>query len=426
MPTRRRLNYAGALALLNARQETRIRFGLARIRRLLARLGDPQEACASVHVAGTNGKGSVCAMLDAALRAAGRRTGLYTSPHLHDVRERIKVNGVMISKAAFAARVSEIVSAETEPLTFFELLTAAAFLHFRAERVDVAVLETGLGGRLDATNVVKRPLACLIPAIDFDHVDWLGGTLAKIAREKAGILKRGSPAFTAETKPEALRALRAGSVRAGAPLAELGKNTGWKLLKTEWGRGRQLVRTPEGETVAIGLLGESQLRNAALARAAAGALGVKDSAFFRGLARVRWPGRFEVLKRGGRWVILDGAHNPQAMDRFCRTLAESPWARAPKLFVVGVLKDKDHAAIARRLGPLIHKAVTVEPPSPRALDSGSLAAELLAAAPNARITALRRPEEAIEAWKGNGSPVACVVGSFYLVAAARKALGAKA
>ena len=133
----------------------------------------------------------------------------------------------------------------------------------------------------------------------------------------------------------------------------------------------------------------------------------------------------EVLRRAGRWIILDGAHNPQAMDRFCRTLEASPWARTPKLFVVGVLKDKDHAAIARRLGPLVRNAVTVEPPSPRALDSGRLAAELLAFAPGARITALRRPEEAIAAWRGNGSPVACVVGSFYLVAAARRILGAK-
>ena len=189
MPTKSA--YEKALAALNGRQETRIHLGLGRVRRLLAALGGPQEAYPSVHVAGTNGKGSVCAMLDSVLREAGLRVGLYTSPHLHDVRERIRVGGRPIGPAAFAKAMRRVLAAETEPLTYFEMLTATAFVHFRAAGVDVAVLETGLGGRLDATNVVLRPLACLIPAVDFDHMDWLGDSLASIAREKAGILKAG-------------------------------------------------------------------------------------------------------------------------------------------------------------------------------------------------------------------------------------------
>ncbi|MBI4348222.1 MAG: bifunctional folylpolyglutamate synthase/dihydrofolate synthase [Elusimicrobia bacterium] len=422
--------YARALGALNARQETRMVFGLARVRRVLARLGDPQEAFASIHVAGTNGKGSVCAMLDSILRAAGHRVGLYTSPHLHDVRERIRVGGGLVSRPAFARAVWDVLAAETEPLTYFELVTAAAFVHFRRAGVRLAVLETGLGGRLDATNVVRRPLACVIPSIDFDHTDWLGRSLAQIAREKAGILKPGAPAFTAEVKPAALRALRSAASRRSVSLSALPSRTGWRLLGVDWDRGRQRVGTPEGRRAELGLLGEVQLRNAALAREAlrpveAAGFGIGERAFLRGLERVRWPGRFEVLRLGRRRVILDGAHNPQAMDRFCRTLAASPWAGSRKLFVVGVLRDKDTRAIARRLAPLVSHAIAVEPPSPRALGAGELASQLLAAKPRARVTALRRPQDALDAWRRSGAPVACVVGSFYLVAAVRRALGAR-
>lgn len=430
--------YAGALRLLAERQETQVRLGLGRVRRLLARLGDPQEAYPAVHVAGTNGKGSTCAMLDSVLREAGHRVGLYTSPHLSDVRERIRVGGRPIGEAAFARVLSRVAAAEAatrgkrnsarRPLTYFELLTAAAFLHFRDERVGVAVLETGLGGRLDATNVVRRPLACLIPAVDLDHTDWLGKTLSAVAREKAGIFKRGSPALTAETKPAPLRVLRAAAARLEAPWRELGPREGWRVLRTDWRQGRQLVGTPDGKRLAVGLLGSAQPRNAALVAASLealreGGLRVRDGALARGLARVRWPGRFEVLRRGGRTLILDGAHNPQAMGEFCRTLEASPWARSPKLFVVGMLADKDYRAMARRLGPHLTKAVAVEPSSPRALPAGLLAEALSSASPRARITAAPSPASALEAWRANGSTVACVVGSFYLVGRVRRLWG---
>lgn len=421
---RRELSFKEAVGALERRQETRIRFGLARIRRLLARLEDPQEAFASVHVAGTNGKGSVCAMLDSVLRASGKRVGLYTSPHLDDVRERIRVGGRCIPRPAFARCLGRVLAAETEPLSYFELLTAAAFLHFRDSGVEVAVLETGLGGRLDATNVVKRPAACAISAIDLDHTDWLGGTLTAVAREKAGILKRGVPAFTVELKPAALKELARVARKVGAPLERVPGRAGWRTVRVDWRRGRQLLSGPRGRRLWVGLLGAAQVRNVALVARIAGALGLSERSLVMGLASVRWPGRFEVLRRGRRRVILDGAHNPQAMDQFCRTLAASPWGRSPKLFVVGVLRDKDYRRMVGRLAPLVEKAVAVRPPSPRALEPGRLAAELHAAAPGARITAVSDAAEAIEAWRANGSPVACVVGSFYLVGAARRALKA--
>ncbi|MBI4422355.1 MAG: bifunctional folylpolyglutamate synthase/dihydrofolate synthase [Elusimicrobia bacterium] len=416
-----------AMGVLAARQETRVRLGLARMRRVLARLGEPQEAAPAIHVAGTNGKGSVCAMLDRVLREAGLRVGLYTSPHLHEIGERIRVDGRRTSPRVLGRLIGRVLAAETEPLTYFELLTAAAFLHFRDARVDVAVLETGLGGRLDATNVVRRPLACVVPAIGLDHTDWLGSTLRAVAREKGGIFKRDVPALTAEEKPAALAELRACARRTGARWRPLPRRLGWRLAGTDWARGSQTVSRTGGRRLRIGLLGAAQLRNAALVAETAAALReaglrVPEGAVLRGLARVRWPGRFELLRRGGKLAILDGAHNPQAMDQFCRTLRASPWADEPKVFVVGMLRDKDYRSMLRRLAPLVEKAVVTRPASPRALDPERLARELRAAAPWAEVRVLPEPAQALESWLGNGMAVACVVGSFYLVGAARAAL----
>ena len=419
--------YSRALAALRERQETKIHLGLARIRGVLRRLGDPQESFACVHVAGTNGKGSVCAMLDSVLREAGHRVGLYTSPHLQDVRERVRVDGRAATKAAFARAVERVLRAEREPLTFFELVTAAAFVRFAEAKVRIAVLETGLGGRLDATNVVRRPLACLVPGVDLDHTDWLGDRLDLIAREKAGIFKRGCPAITAETKPRALRVMRRVATERGAPWRELGARHGVRCVRVDWRRGRQWLRLRKGPAFSLRLLGPAQPRNAALVLEAVRVLreagwSVPEAAVRRGLSKVRWPGRFEVVRLGSRTLILDGAHNPQAMDHFCRALAASPWARVPKVFILGMLADKDHRTMLKRLAPHVAKAVAVRPPSPRALEPGRLASELAAAAPRARISVTGEPEQALEAWRANGAPVACVVGSFYLVGAVRNLL----
>jgi len=416
-----------ALAVLDERQETKIRLGLARIRRHLARLGDPQERYETVHVAGTNGKGSVCAMLDSVLRESGLKVGLYLSPHLEDVRERIRVNGEWIPPKDFGRLMQKTLRHEgRDPLTYFELLTSIAFQYFAERKVDVAVLETGLGGRFDATNVVRRPLATIIPSIDYDHMNFLGKTLSRIAREKAGIFKKGCPALTAETKAEPLKVLRRTAERLRAPFVALPDDGPWRPWKIDWKNGRQIIRGPGGRRLRVGILGVAQARNAALVGAAAGWLRaqnvpISEEAFERGLAKVRWPARFEIVRRGSRVAILDGAHNLQAMRHFKSTLESSPWNKRPKRFVLGFLRDKEHRKMIQLIAPMLKEAIATEPPSPRALSAGELAAEIKAAAPAAKITVLSDPNEALRVAFAARSPRAiCVCGSFYLAGLARR------
>ncbi|MBI3550201.1 MAG: bifunctional folylpolyglutamate synthase/dihydrofolate synthase [Elusimicrobia bacterium] len=428
------MTYRRALELLEARQETRIRLGLGRMRRHLRALGDPQEACVSVHVAGTNGKGSVCAMFDAVLRANGCRTGLYTSPHLRDVRERIRVDGRMIPPKAFARGVERALGVERssprDRLTYFELVTSVAFQHFRDAGARVVVLETGLGGRFDATNVVRRPAAAVIPSIDWDHMDFLGGSLESIAFEKAGIFKRGAPAYSAEDKPAPARALEREARRRRVGLRRLEAKDGFRTTAVDWRDGRQTVAAADGRSYRLGMLGGAQPRNAALVVMASEALrrrgvAVPERALREGLAAARWPGRFEVGRDARGPYVLDGAHNPQAMTVFRRTLESSPWARSPKLFVLGMLKDKEHDRMARVLAPCLagQRVVATRPASPRALEPGALAREVARRAPSAHVTVLPSVSDALS--QARGGRVLCVVGSFYLVGEARRLLGAR-
>ncbi len=418
------MNYTQALRVLAGRPESYMRLGLTRMRRHLKALGDPQESFLSLHVAGTNGKGSVCAMLEAALRAGGERVGLYTSPHLSDVRERIRVDGRPIPKGEFGRVMSFVLRRERDPLTYFELVTAMAFVHFKRRGVRWAVLETGMGGRLDATNVIRRPAASVIPAIDYDHTQWLGSDLASIAREKAGIFKRGRPAIVAERKPRALAALRRWARLRGASFRV--SRPRWRRVRIDWKRGRQFLEGRQGR-VAIGVLGASQPANAALVLDVLAELRRRGypipSGACNGLARLRWPGRFEVLRRGRKTAILDGAHNPQAIRHFCRTLDASPWAARPKRFLLGMLRDKPYERMLRLLAPRLSEAVCSKPPSPRALEPVELARSLRCAAPKADIWVVPDVREAVSAWLKSRSPATlCVCGSFYLVGAAREVL----
>lgn len=426
------MTFAAALRLLEARKETRIRLGLARMRRHLRRLGDPQEGCPVVQVAGTNGKGSVCAMLDSILRRAGLRVGFYLSPHIEDVRERIRVDGRWISPAALARALARAKSAEKgEPLTYFELLTSAAFQHFRDRRVGVAVLETGLGGRLDATNVARRPLACLVTTIGRDHMNFLGAGLSSIAREKAGIFRRGCHALTSERRPLTLRVLKRCARRAGAVWRALPRRSPWRAEKVDWILGRQVLRGPSGRLLELGLLGCGQARNVELALETVASLrerglDIPERAVAEGLARVRWPGRFDVREVEGRTLILDGAHNVQAMEHFTRTLGASPWRKVPKLFILGFLSDKPYRGMLRLLAPWLGRVMAVRPPSPRALEPSELARELRIASPRASVLVLGDPAAALSRWRNSPREprVACVCGSFYLVARALEALPA--
>jgi dihydrofolate synthase/folylpolyglutamate synthase len=411
------MTFAQALAALEARQETRIELGLDRVRAHLARLGDPHESVPAFHVAGTNGKGATCAMLAAVLRASGRRTGLYISPHLRDVRERISVDGRPISERAFARLAARTFAADNDSrLTYFELLTSIAFQHFAAERCDVSVLETGLGGRLDATNVVTRPLAAAVTSVDYDHQAFLGRTLARIAAQKAGIFKTGRPAVFPD-----IPALRR-AVKRGEPVVV---RRPWRAVRTDWARGAQVLRSPQGREYRLSLLGARQGRNAAIARAAVDASGLKvsEASWREGLASVRWPGRFDVLRLGKKTLIVDGAHNPEAARALAATWASSPWSKRPARWILGIMRDKDLAGVLRPIASFLRDVVVVRPPSPRALDPIEFAAAVHRAAPKARITVERDPARAIKAWRRDaGAPsVAVCAGSLYLAGAALKA-----
>ena len=319
-------------------------FRLERLSPVLSRLGHPQKSFASIHVAGTNGKGSTAAMLHAVYREAGYRTGLYTSPHLVSFRERIRIGTDFIEEAdvvRFVARVEHAAEEAGEELTFFEITTLAAFAAFAEARVEIAVVEAGLGGRLDATNVVV-PAAAVIVSVDLDHAEFLGGTLESVAREKAGIAKAGVPLVTGPLPPAAAAVVRAAAGGASA----------------RWLDAQALVDAEE--VPEPGLLGAHQRANARVATAVVRVLAerfpVAPGALRRGLRDVRWPARYERFDGPGGLTIVDGAHNPAAAAALLGTLrAEAP--SRPRVLVFGALSDKDWPAMLETLVPafdLVH------------------------------------------------------------------------
>jgi dihydrofolate synthase/folylpolyglutamate synthase len=420
------MTFKTALRLLEARQECRIELGLQRLRRCLRRLGDPQNATPCIHVAGTNGKGSTCAILESVLRAGGFRTGLYLSPHLRDMGERIQIGGRPIARLDFARHLGRVLRSEApEKLTYFELLTATAFLAFREAGVEVAVLETGLGGRLDATNVVRRPLASIITSIDLDHVQWLGPTLRSVAKEKAGIIKPRVPVFCPRLPAAAGKVVSGRARRLRAPLTIA---RSWRIASARWRQNAQLVSDGRRRDT-LRLLGSAQGANVGLVKAALsgleGRLPVSRSAWRTGLRQVRLPGRFEVRACGPRTAIIDGAHNPQAMGELAKTLAASPWRRRRVRWIIGLMRDKDVSGVIGRVAPWLEDVVTVTPPNPRALSAQDLAAEIARQAPGACVRACPDAAAALRGWRRDGEApsVAVICGSFYLAGLAAGVLG---
>lgn len=392
-------DYPAALAWLYGTQLTGIKLGLDNIRRLLREATVFREGAAAIlHVAGTNGKGSVCAMLDAVCRAGGRRTGLFTSPHLVEFRERIRLDGAMIPPAAVATGLTRLRNASSgwdAPPTFFELTTALALDWFAREGAEVIVLETGLGGRLDSTNVLTRPAACVLTAIDLDHTAWLGETLAAVAAEKAGILKPGVPAVSAPQAPEAASVIERVARETGAPL--------------------RFVRESAPADWPLALAGSHQRRNAALALAVldAAGLAVPEAAARRGLANVEWPGRFQRLENGR--VILDGAHNPAAARRLVETWREEFGPDVRATVVLGILKDKDVPAVCAGLVPLAARFIAVPVrSSPRSSTAGELLAVLHGVAPEIPAETADDLPAALAAARMHGGRV-LVTGSLFLV-----------
>jgi dihydrofolate synthase/folylpolyglutamate synthase len=359
-----------ALDFLSRLGPSSIHLGLERVRETLEALGHPERLLPTLHVAGTNGKGSTCAFASAALHAAGHRVGLYTSPHLVRVNERIRVGGVEIPDEVFGQRILEVL--ERHPaatsLTYFEFGTVVAFWHFAREAVDVAVLEVGLGGRLDATTLCQ-PLVTAITPVSFDHMEYLGHTLGAIAGEKAGILKPGVPVVVGRQEPEALAAIERRAGEVGAPVLLEGRDFSLRARSDGRLAYEGLGLSLEGLT--LGLRGEHQWGNAAVALAALEQLSsrgvpVSPEAARTGLAGARWPGRLEEL--GGQPpVLLDGAHNRAGVEVLLAGLRSLyPGRRVHCVF--GVVADKDRGPMLRALLPSCTSVHLTPLDTPRSLD----------------------------------------------------------
>ena len=403
-----------------------IKFGLATITTLMAALGNPERACRFVHVAGTNGKGSTCAMIESALRAAGVRTGLYTSPHLAEPTERIRINGDQVTAQQFADAF-DIVHAAAERLlqsgaiehhpTYFETVTAMGFVLFAREGVETAVLEVGMGGRLDATNIVT-PALSVITRIDFDHEAFLGRSIEAIASEKAGILKPGVPAIFAPQRPEAETTLRERAAALASPLSSV---RDWHAGDCEFDpRGSRFMARKEGEdpvAVSCPLAGEHQVENALTAVACLRHLGVDISAVERGIAATRWPGRLELISTSPE-IILDGAHNPSGA-RALVCYMERFYADRKICIMYGAMRDKSVVEMTGVLFPSAHTIIATAPAQERATRPETIR-DLSGRADT--IVAATVPEALSIVRQFVPDMVTFVTGSLFVVAEARSAL----
>ena len=357
-------------------------FDLRRMVKLLDRLGNPHLTSPAIHIAGTKGKGSTAAMIASILSAAGYRTGLYTSPHLHTFRERITVDGEMIAEEEFSA-LTERLQPEIEEvnrrhnygeITTFEILTALALAFFSLRRVDFQVLEVGLGGRLDATNVVM-PRIAVITSISLDHAEVLGDSLAKIAGEKAGIIKSGTVVISAPQSSEVERVIEEVCRSKGVSLITVGRDVTWGKVKSDLsGQFFEVKGKTGSHKLIIPLLGEHQLENAAVAVAALEALDIGAKDIARGLAQVQWPGRLEIL-RYEPLFLADGAHNADSAKRLRETI-ENYLHFDRLILILGASSDKDVASIVGELAPLSSMAIVTRSRHPRALAPDLLLEEL--------------------------------------------------
>ena len=408
------------LAYLDGLSSRPIRLGLAPLRRLLVGMKHPERKYASILIGGTNGKGSIATMSASILTAAGFRTGLYTSPHLLDVRERIRIDGRMITSEEMRTCADAVMRQLREDLTYFEFLTAMAFHFFEQQRVDIAVLEVGMGGRLDATNVVQ-PAVSVISNIALDHSHFLGKTLESIAREKSGIIRKNGCCLTAARQKkiagiirEACRKKRSRFFRLGDEITIRKHNEGVFSFR---GLNRRY------DHLCCPLRGRHQMDNAALAVGAVALLAehgftVQEEAVRQGLRETRWEGRLEVLQKRPT-VLIDGAHNPAGISSLCAALKEEfPYRRLTVIF--GVLDDKDHRTMLRKLSPLADNLILTRPESERSLAPAVLMP--VAGQYHRHVVVIEKPEEALLRALAAAAPedLICVTGSLYLIGAAKR------
>ncbi len=402
------MTYSEAIDYLYSLRVFGMKFGLENTRALAEAMGNPQAGLRFIHVAGTNGKGSVCAMLESIYRAAELRVGLFTSPHLVAFAERIQVDRILISRSDIARLTAglratiQALGAETPP-TFFEAVTVMALQYFKEENCDLVIWETGLGGRLDATNIVT-PMASIITNIQLDHQKWLGHTLPEIAREKAGIIKPGIPVITGTEDAAALEVIMEVARQQKAPL---------------------IVETEPLRQYELGLKGEHQKKNAALALATVNALhpkiAVPESAIAEGFRTTRWDGRLQVVERpGGPMVLLDGAHNPAGARTLADALQTRFYGHRPAL-IIGTMVDKDYAAICKTLAPLADNIFATAVASERGAQPELLAEACRLAHPSAKIVVCPRVSEALAQTERERFVV--VTGSLHFIGEAMEALG---
>lgn len=398
---------------------------LRRIRELMSLLGDPQKKLRFVHIAGTNGKGSCAAMTASVLRACGYRTGLYTSPYLYRFNERMQVNGEMIEDEALCRHISAVrdkAEKMDEHPTEFELMTAAAMLYFLEEKCDIVVLEVGLGGRFDATNVVDTPECSIIMNIGLDHTAILGGTVEEIAAEKAGIIKKSCPCVLYEQKRSVMDVVAERCRELDAPLTTADFSAIEPVFDSLEGQAFQY----KGAMYALPLLGAHQLRNAAVVLETVGVLRARgwrleDGDVEHGLYATSWPGRFELCAEEPDFIV-DGGHNPQCAE----TVAENLMHYFPdkkRVLLIGVLRDKDYEKMTEILAPCADEFVTVAPDSPRALSAEELAGVLSRF--SKPVTPCASVAEAVDTAKelAGEDGMVCASGSLYLVGSVRYALG---
>jgi dihydrofolate synthase/folylpolyglutamate synthase len=413
------VNYPNSVEFLYAlgNEIKTAKLGLDRIGVVLDALGRPQDRLRIVHVAGTNGKGSTCATIESALRAQGLRTGLFTSPHLSQPTERIRVGGLPIPAPQFAAAfdrvhavVEELLAAGRIDLhtTYFETVTAMALLHFAEAAADVVVLEVGLGGRLDATNVV-RPAVAVITPVDYDHEQFLGTSIEAIAGEKAGILKAGVPAVFARQRPEAAAVLDARARELGIPVTRPPAIEELELHA----RGSRFRAA--GLRIECPLAGEHQAENAATAVAALRALDVPDGAIERGIAAARWPGRLERISERPE-IVVDGAHNPAGARALAAYIDRFYAGRRVRL-IFGAMRDKALDEIAGILFPRAYEVIVTAPRQARAV--APEAVRDAAGDPNVRTA----PGIAEALATVRADDAVFVTGSLFLVAEARDTIG---
>lgn len=389
-----------------------IKLGLENIRAILAALGNPEQSWPSIHIGGTNGKGSVAAMVERGLRAAGLRTGRYTSPHLDRIEERVAIDGTPVDRAIFetvAADVLEAVDSLQRPSmpTFFEVSTAVAFEVFRRRQVDVAIVEVGLGGRFDATNVLTPVIAAIV-SIAFDHEKHLGRTLSDIAFEKAGIAKPGVPLVIGRLPDEARDRIEKVAAEVGAPIID----------------APALADTSAGTALKLALAGRHQVENAGVAVAILEAWSrlrshVPAAAIATGLTDCEWPARLEWLRVPGGDVLIDAAHNPAGAQALASYLEDIQSARLPIVFAA--MADKDTAAMIKALAPAASMFVATTVPSARARPAEEMAAEIQRHAPDTPVIAVSEPNMAVaRALEHAPKVVAC--GSIYMIGPLRARL----